>query len=195
MGTVVTWGLLWIMLLALSLANYWVNAPQEFKLSTESFLLTYSGTLTGIGTLFLISVLAIITTLLANKSANQRDRTTRQLQAELAVSQFRQKWMDELRVDLAYYLSRIGSPLNGDDVGTTSDTLSRILLRLNHDDPVDKKLIESLMDAWIAQTAYDKDAIRPHIVQGYILGRKLLKREWMRVVADLKNAQFDEDSL
>ncbi len=105
----------------------------------NKFIFEYRAVILSLGTVLLISVLALSTTLLASKYADQRELSNRRIQSELKLSEFRQKWIDELRADLARLIS-ITTAISGTAKSTDERKLailemyeidSRIRLRLN----------------------------------------------------------------
>lgn len=135
------------------------------------------------------------------------------LTKELKTSEFRQAWIDALREDLAKFLGaarafaraveevhafgthykekaplRIGDDKIGDLRYQAAETLSRIRLRLNPDEPEHEELLRLLVKAVRTQneTLANGGAAQPTldaIEDANEYARPVLKKEWKRVKA------------
>uniref|UniRef100_UPI003B530205 hypothetical protein n=1 Tax=Roseovarius indicus TaxID=540747 RepID=UPI003B530205 len=90
-----------IIALGLLILAFFNLAPPGLVSKINCFLDRNSPILIGIGTVALVSGLALWTAHLSNVSAEKRQEADRLLNAELKLSDFRQKWINELRVDFA----------------------------------------------------------------------------------------------
>ncbi|NDW46198.1 hypothetical protein [Ruegeria sp. PrR005] len=161
----------------------------------EEFISVYDGTLIALGTLFLVSLLAILTTHLSNVAADRRERSNRRIQAELKLSDFRQLWINELRIDLAVYMAEVRFRKNREDLSRLEEVSTRIFLRLNQNEEDAFKLggmIAKLVRVVRAENYDEEDEIVSEILR---LSRVVLKKEWERLKSDLRTAQVDNSEL
>ncbi|HBZ45136.1 MAG TPA: hypothetical protein DEO85_14010 [Maritimibacter sp.] len=135
-------------------------------------------------TLILIPTLTVTITNRLERAAEKRATAVktieRQLARELKLSEFRQKWIDELRDDLALYTARTwSSDLQESEAAKTEQILTqaRIRMRMNPEDPDYESLIASLQNP-VADPSKNREAL-------YVIGQRILKREWDRLKADV----------
>jgi len=156
----------------------------------DAFHNDYGSLLVSIGTLFLVSFLALFTTLLANRYADRRELSNREIQAQLKLSEFRQKWIDELRADLARLIS-ITTAISGTAKHTDEKKLailemyeldSRIRLRLNPYEPkaqeIEEIVIRLVNAATIASSSEGFQATITNREKLAKLSSIYLKNEW-----------------
>ena len=123
--------LLWVLISVMLVAGCLVSLPSESKNALENFIRAYQGILTSIGTLGLVGLLAVITTHISNLSASNRDISDRKVSTELKIVEFRQKWIEDFRNDIAEFISSSGVGLDEVTVSRLQQLHIRIHLRLN----------------------------------------------------------------
>ncbi|ATG36853.1 hypothetical protein PhaeoP23_02749 [Phaeobacter piscinae] len=161
--------------------------PGPLSVRVESFISEYDGTLISLGTLFLVSGLALLTTHLANTSASKREEYNRRIQAELKLAEFRQTWINDLRDNLADYMSHVGytrdlqKNVDAEKIGKIA---ARVELLMNAQDPNLKPLRVAMTHMFRASISKDEnssDAMK-ELTQ---VGQDILKTEWDRLKTDL----------
>jgi len=126
----------------------------------------------------------------STKTALRSAVIQRRHEATSLLSQFRQKWIDDLRNDLAEHQSICLAsklPLNPNDVSKEkmyrlSELANRILLRVNPADPDYERLSHAL--AMERKSITDDDVPNPGTLS---ISQGVLKREWERLKSDLRN--------
>ncbi|MEZ5675129.1 hypothetical protein SAMN06265173_11270 [Thalassovita litoralis] len=155
----------------------------------ESFLGENGGTFVSIGTVFLVSGLAVWAAAITNSATDRREVYGRKMQAALQKSQFRQRWIDDLRDALAVFIADISNETT--DYETSGRNLNQILLRLPmHEDEAKEvaKALQQLMNAMRdpEQNESMKAKARTHAVYS---AQKFLKREWGTLKKELDSAE------
>jgi len=116
----------------------------------------------------------------AEKRAKSERKSERELQRQLKISDFRQEWINGLRDDLAQYSAINWSAETQQREGAKEESLvlqARILMRVNSEDPEYPDLQASLRRP-VANLAEGRVAL-------FVVGQRILKREWERLKADL----------
>jgi len=145
---------------------------------------THQSLLISLGTLLLVSVLAVWATHLANTSAEKRERSNRKVQAELQIAQFRQAWIAEIGRDISEFIFLSSKQSKGDQVDSRIMHLAtKVLMQLN----LDEELAEDLRAAMLA--LIDTDNAAGNAALATQASSNYLKAEWKRLKLDLQNAQ------
>ena len=164
------------------------SALNEFvKLNKEMLL--------SIGTLLLISFLAILQTYISNYSSEKREESNRRTQTELKLAEFRQEWIDGLRDDL----SEFASLLNNDSFPSNENfermvvLHARIMLRMNNGDVKYPTLLKA-MSSYLKAARSEKGKMRDiDITTAHTTlittSQDLLKTEWNRLKRDLQESR------
>jgi hypothetical protein len=95
--------LFYVAFIACILMVIWVDMSTQSKEFVEATIRKYQGIIVSLGTLFLVIFVGFLTTILANYYADRRESMNRKISAALAISEFRQKWIDSLRDDIAEF--------------------------------------------------------------------------------------------
>ena len=133
----IVWQLYWFVVVVLLTVAYWRTAPEFLIEQVNEFILEFYPTILGIGTVVLISFLALLTTVVSIEYSERREASNRRVQAELKIAEFRQIWINELRDDITKYsqiLFQHGSQSTfGDaELDEVYTLMTRINLKLNH---------------------------------------------------------------
>ncbi|MBO7705392.1 MAG: hypothetical protein J6S68_07045 [Acinetobacter sp.] len=132
-------------------------------------------------TVFVTAFVSIVTTR-ANTKAQERQRI---LLHKLKLAEFQQAWINDMREDLALYTARTWDNELNEGVESAKERVmaqARILMRMNPSDPDYAFLQQSLRDP-LARPQTDKKAL-------YVVGQRILKREWERLKQDLNEVNF-----
>ncbi|AXT27597.1 hypothetical protein D1823_14035 [Ruegeria sp. AD91A] len=164
--------------------------PGSFAQKFESAVSEFDGTIISLGTLFLVSGLALLTTHLSNRSSEKREAANRLISTEMKIAEMRKKWIDDLRDDLAVFSSLVSTESGPESMREEVELASRILLRLNPKDPNYDSLREHLKSASGEFGAEDPDM--SELVALREVSQKILKHEWERLKHDIKNAHMLE---
>ncbi len=162
------------MLEFLNLFNEWIKSHKE--------LVTVIG----------VPAITYLVTSLMNKSSERRAANERHVERvlarELKLSEFRQNWINELRLDFSQYLGILASlqPISKEETNRLSLIINKILLRMNHHDPDFKKLTETMTQSLKSAESRHSPAENPDLI---VLMGKILKREWERLKQDLSNSE------
>lgn len=162
----------------------------NFFQKVESFVGGYAGILLSLGTLFLVSLLALLTTVITNRYSDQRYATNRQISTAVKLSDFRQVWINELRADLAEIITLTSESWKDDEQESNSRAMllmSRILLRLNPGNEDIVKLRSTILDA--CDKALNDKVNLDVTTELLVLSQIILKREWDRLKTDLESAR------
>jgi len=144
-------------------------------------------------TVVAVPILVGLVTHLLNKSAERRAEKERQMERSLArelkLSEFRQAWIDELRRDLSELSAMLPSGKSDHEV-TANAKIASILLRMNPSEGPSQKVFEDLM---ALKTECEKKTKSVEVIDDKYLAllnssNKLLKEEWDRLKADLREA-------
>lgn len=169
----------------------------------ENFVRDYAGTIISLGTLALVSFLALLTSHVSSKAADQReilaaeaikDRETvnQRVQAELQIAKFRQAWIDETRSELAEFLQLAFHCERDDHVARMFYLNSKIKMRLNHKEKLALELDEAMRA--LAPGAIVGDAAQVKaLTHATKVGNEFLRNEWGRLKEDIRKALLLEE--
>lgn len=154
----------------------------------ESFILDYQGTIASIGTLLLISSLAILQVYLSNVSAEWRERVNRKTQVEIKLAEFRQIWVNDLRTDTSELVSIAYGAIGAKNIDRMQFLNTRILLRL---DPNQRDTIQTAtaLANLIKAVKENKDDLPSATTQLQLHMAQLLDAEWEKMKEELAAAQ------
>ena len=202
MVRIIVWQLYWFLVVVLLTVAYWRTAPDLAIEQVNEFILDFYPTILGIGTVVLISFLALLTTVVSIEYSERREASNRRVQAELKIAEFRQIWINELRDDITKYskvLFQHGSKSTfGDaELDEVYTLMTRINLKLNHRENLANELWEKINAAFELACSYqtgDSEAERAKIMEVSqnamtSAARQFLKNEWDRLKEDLEKAQ------
>ncbi|OJI95336.1 hypothetical protein LY10_01027 [Planktotalea frisia] len=138
--------------------------------------------------LIVMPLLTLIVTWRINKASERRAfqqrLIERSLSRQLKLADFRQRWIDEMRDDIAEYSaltwnSEINTGVESQKALVTLQ--ARILMRMNPDD-IDYPKLQSALATPVADQNEGRKALA-------IVARGILKREWERLKADLEDIE------
>ncbi|SHJ46996.1 hypothetical protein SAMN05444000_10945 [Shimia gijangensis] len=195
----------------LVLVIYFGGLPLE---EFERFVRKYSGTIISLGTLALISFLALLTSRMADQSADSRNRLAEQaaerreelvaeatdrrealnqrVQAELQISRFRQAWIDETRNEVAEFLQLAFHRETTEQIARMFYLDRKIKLRLNEQEELASELVDALGDL-TPDEEQTEDEHSQAIVDATEAGNKFLRNEWRRLKTDIREALLLEE--
>ncbi|KUJ77680.1 hypothetical protein [Ruegeria profundi] len=160
---------------------------------TELFISDHDSTLLSLGTLFLVSSLALLSSHISNKSAERREWYSRRIQASLQMSEFRLKWVEELRSELAQLQTEM-SVYNKEASDFKELTLRfrKVFLMLNFEEKNTKDLNQSFQRYVQSLRDADKDKKNACLKEFHRISNRILKEEWKRIKVELEQAQVLE---
>jgi hypothetical protein len=137
----------------------------------------------------LSSILAAVSALYSVKRTLRDARVERNLQRALRLSDFRQKWIDDLRVDLAEFESLVCLWNGVDDKDLARQVLmlqAKIRMRFSRNDPSFNVLFTS-MHSSIKEAR--RGSLSPDASPVAVIGQQILMSEWERLKADLSKSE------
>lgn len=168
--------------------------PGPLSAQIEDFLTRYDAILTSVGTLLLVSALALSGTYLANRSSERRENANRRTQIEMRLAEFRQDWIDGLRDDLAELASILNSDTDLDKRRHEKMVVlhARIMLRMNNGDMKYPDLLNGMsgyIKAARLEGGKERDiALTAAHTELITVSQDILKREWDRLKKDLNDS-------
>jgi len=154
----------------------------------------YKNLFISLGTVALVALLTVLAAHLSNYALEHRERISRRVDAELKIAEFRQKWINEMRDDIAEFSGTSMCRDDGQRLEELAQISARIRLRLNLKEILSPKLIDAMARATVNRKNQDFSKE----IQAYddilTIGGKLLKSEWARLKSDVKSAQMLEDT-
>ncbi len=97
--------LLFLSVATLGLVIFWFELTPVERKWIECFIYEYRSIISALATIFLVSILTLVTTVIADRNADRREHNNRSTQAQLKLSEFRQDWINEIRKDLSKLLA------------------------------------------------------------------------------------------
>jgi hypothetical protein len=188
-----------VMLLPLLIVSLGEGEGSAFQQITSG-LREYDSVVLSIGTIALISGLTLLSTrmgnnnnrqlaILSNKSQekvakNNADsqlvsgQVALKIAKEIKLSEFRQVWINEMREDMAEYVSLLAKPL--EEVASDREVVltTRIYLRLNHDEDLSKEMGKHVLKIEALRKLDDLDALHDAMRAFTDCGQRILKTEW-----------------
>ncbi len=192
-----------ILVAALILIIAWQHTPEQKIIAIEEYIDLHQSIIVSLGTIFLLSAIAIYTTILSGYISERRERNNRKISAELKVAEFRQVWINEMRNDLLEFHQTIYEGKPDTDAKKAFAIYTKIVMRLNLETISDEPLVvkEPLAKELFAHLGMSLEAwhneevptdIRAKFHSSLLSASKdYLKNEWRRLKSDLKNAQGD----
>lgn len=145
----------------------------------EKLVSDFDGILVSLGTLFLVSALALLTTLIANKFADRRELANRQTATQLKIAEFRRAWIEGFRNELSEFISLATEGRTDDQAAARSIAkMSSVLMRINEDDPLLPEIENSMSQCLLEK---DPDRLANHQAELMMKGRVILKNEWFKL--------------
>ncbi|WP_135501630.1 hypothetical protein [Roseovarius aestuariivivens] len=170
---------------AITIMVFWVSGLTFLEF--EGFIRKYSGTLISLGTLLLVSVLTVFAAHLSSQAAEKTAKNNRRIQAELKVAEFRQKWITDMRNDIAELVGLSFHSTKEEDFAKAYELSMKIELRLN---PTEE-LAKSVSNCLVEVSKKSNDVERYKAISNLVLeSRKYLKSEWSRLKYELEQAQI-----
>ena len=122
-----------------------------------------------------------------DRRANERQVFERKLQKLLKISEFRQKWIDDFRTDLAELISYTVNPdhIETEHTRAFNACMARIQMRINPADVDATDLKKALYDLRLAKQN-DGGEVQSDLTR---IGQKFLKKEWDRLRRDLDEVE------
>lgn len=165
-----------------------VGKPEAEPLSqAEKFIRDYQGILTSIGTLALVSCLAVLQVYMSNRSSELREITNRRTQTELKLSEFRRDWIAEVRDDAAELVSIVYNKDRKEMVSRLQFLATRICLKLDPTQDVFEETAGVMLNL-ISKVRRD-EPFSSETTKFQLHIANLLDREWASMKAKLESAQ------
>lgn len=165
----------------------------SFAERIEAFIGANDSLIVSIGTLALVSALALLTTFLANSSAEKREKSSQSVQTELKIAEFRKEWIGSFRDDLSRYGLLIFIPKKkAEEERERLQLEMKLNMRLNLDEPLAKELKQAMLHAKKVGSGSD-DAKKNKALKRFIeAGNTFLRHEWRRLIGDIQEARMLE---
>ncbi|MEQ9675931.1 MAG: hypothetical protein RLO10_15875 [Roseovarius indicus] len=128
----------------------------------------------------------------STKRALRTQKTERDLQRVLKLCDFRQAWINELRLEFAQFCGFLNGvhPLSEDRLNEMALCYNKIVLRVNHEDADFEELICRMTDAMLNQkTPGSIDELSSNRTDLAIVMSRILKKEWDRLKHDLRESE------
>lgn len=164
----------------------------NFVTRLECFLDKHESSLISVGLLILVSGLALWGTYLTNHSAERREKSNRKVLSELKVSEYRQAWITEMRLDLSIFGGFMFHAEGKEGVREALSLKSKIEMRLNMEETLAINLYESMNELWHDAFIDEFDSGNHHRFTE--ASNAYLKKEWKRLKKDIREALILEAS-
>ena len=167
----------------------------NFDLGTiDKWIASHQALIVAVGVPSLTAVAAGLVAWLTNRANLAASQRQRLLEKELKLAEFRQIWINGLRDDLALYCaaeSRLWRAGPAPDISNIVEIGSRVLMRMNTDDPDFDTLARTLSRALdyagkSREELKDLDEKHESTEATVVIGQRILKREWERIKFDLR---------
>lgn len=164
----------------------------DFAADLNSLIKNYNAVIMSLGALFLVPAISIISTIVAGGIGDRRDRSNREFQSVIQVSEFRQVWINDLRSDFSEFTTLLyaSRPMRDDEGRRLQLLFNRIIMRMNHSDRDFKELLEKMTYSTQcmggSRSEKELPAYRTRLLE---LMPSILKREWERLKSDLEAVQ------
>jgi len=155
--------------------------------SLQAFISQYQVLFVSIGVPILTVLISWFVAVQTNRTSRRMAEKERALGVQLKLAEFRQEWINGLRVDLAAYsAATFHSKLIPYTVEQYREIIAlgaRMVLRMNPKDPDFEKFKAALSNALSGSTEEaDETKVSDTVVA---IGQSILKREWERLKSDL----------
>jgi hypothetical protein len=157
--------------------------------SVNGFIKSNREVLLSIGTLLLISLLAVVQVYIGNRSSEARERANRAIQAELKVAEFRQQWINELRQELAECYLLAFEDKDTRNTAAFGAVWTKIRIRLNLDEPKAQALYRSMFRISDYQETLEPFKKGEALSDFMNASHDFLRNEWKRLKSDIKNSE------
>jgi hypothetical protein len=162
----------------------------------NSFLLKNNDALLSIGTLFLISFLAILQVHISNVSSETREKSNRKTQVEMKLAEFRNIWVSDLRDQASELFSLVVTAKNSEKMPQIRKLSTSIHLKFDPKQP-EFGIVADLISKLIGTAVYDSNSTDERAIDKarseFQIGMALiLDEEWAKMKRALEEAQsFD----
>ena len=149
--------------------------------STNTWVIDHKELMTVVAVPTLVWIVTSLVNRSAEKRAAEERRVERTLARELKLSDYRLKWIEDLREELAIYTALHWSRDIQEMEGSAKQGLivqARILMRVSPNHPDYDDLQEKLSSP-VADVGAGRDAL-------YVVGERILSREWKSLQNDLE---------
>jgi len=184
-ATLCFWGAVFSLLPVISIH---VSNNAQSNSTLNLFIESNQEALLSIGTLLLISLLAIIQVYIGNRSSEAREQANRAIQGELKIAEFREKWISEIRQELAEYYFLASEDRETRDHREFGKILTKIRVRLNLEEPLANNLYRTMLK--VSDYLDDLDPRQKGIALSEFgtASHDFLRNEWKRLKLDIKNS-------
>lgn len=188
-ATLCFWGALFAIFPVISIA---ISEYSTSSSPVNEFVRLNKEVLLSIGTLLLISFLALIQTYISNKSSDSRDQANRAVQAELKIAEFRQEWINSLRDELEEFNQLAFADPKERDNSRISAVLAKVRMRLNLNESLALSLYKAMLEAGRTDHRSGEDEVAA-LISLNEAAHKYLSNEWKRLKDDIIKAQLLQD--
>lgn len=174
-------------------------------LRLNGLLETYDAVFLSVGTLFIVSGLAVLSAKISGRSIATVEIENRKHRVEMAkvnlksakemkIAEFRQIWINDMRRDVAEYISVTAGDMvakkfdDKDRLERMSVLSSQIFLRLNPNEKLSEDLGNKIREIAKARRSKDIEALNTLLREFASISREILKGEWKRLKDDLDEA-------
>ncbi|MBY6056000.1 hypothetical protein [Leisingera daeponensis] len=165
----------------------------------------YEAVFLSVGTLFIVSGLAVLSAKISGRSIATVEIENRKHRVEMAkvnlksakemkIAEFRQIWINDMRRDVAEYISVTAGDMvakkfdDKDRLERMSVLSSQIFLRLNPNEKLSEDLGNKIREIAKARRSKDIEALNTLLRDFASISREILKGEWKRLKDDLDEA-------
>lgn len=163
-----------------------------FPIKWHCFFETHDSLILALGTVLLISGLAVLAAYISKNSSERRDVFNRKIQAELQLAQFRQDWINKMHQDLSKLHELMEGNLDGEGRAWATNLAFAIQTRLNEKNPLAKKVGELIDEYGAALDDKDMNSARMAVDALPTATSLFLKGEWDELNMKLMKAQSVE---
>ncbi|MCB2135355.1 MAG: hypothetical protein KDE08_05325 [Rhodobacteraceae bacterium] len=136
------------------------------------------------------AIIASLASWYATRRTLAGQKTERNLNRVLKLSDFRQDWTNELRSEFAQYLAILlgQKPISHERINEMALFHNKIILRMNHEDEDFETLMNAMSEA--LQAAKSDSPMTNQRVELTIVMSRILKREWERLKHDMRESEY-----
>jgi len=135
----------------------------------------------------LAAAVALISALMANVVAKRSLNTA----AELEIIKLREKWISEVREEMTIAISLASIPVEENELTVKENntrfltSITKLTLLLAHENEETVEVLEEILK--LRNSQIDNNQATPE--EAIVLGKKILKAEWSRLITDIENAK------
>lgn len=160
----------------------------------NSFLKNNSDALLSVGTLLLISLLAILQVHIANVASEKREQSNRKTQVEMKLSEFRQAWILDLRDLVSEFSSLVHDSKSADEITRMRALATKIPLFFDPNQDDYKKVLLLITEFLKAKVSGDQ-SFNSKSTELEMQFAYILDREWGKMKAELIRAQSQNEDI